>query len=127
MAPHSDFVRLLRYENAAVNMVRDMESHHGVFRGSGVLLRSCAVPFLLILLAHLLLPDFFSQLMGAGLFFTPHHQLSHPRKCSILVILKKRSILTSFPKPKVRYWRLTSLRGQSVPHTPLKRAWKEEP
>jgi membrane protein len=62
-------MRLIHFKNAAVNVVRDMEEHHTMAFAAALAYYFVVAlfPFLIFLsavVAHLPLPDFFSEVMG---------------------------------------------------------------
>jgi membrane protein len=93
-------MRLRHFKNAAVNMVRDMEKHHTMAFAAALAYYFVVAlfPFLIFLsavVAHLPLPDFFSQIMGLVARVVPAANMGPLRSLMKDTILSShRSLLT---------------------------------
>jgi membrane protein len=91
-------VRLLHFKNAAVNVVRDMEKKHTMAFAAALsyYFVLALFPFLILLsavVAHLPLPDFFSQAMGLVARVVPAASMDPLRKLMKDTILSRQSRL----------------------------------
>jgi membrane protein len=93
-------MQLLHFKNAAVNVVRDMEQHHTMAFAAALAYYFVVAlfPFLIFLsavVAHLPLPDFFSQVMGLIARVVPPANMGPLRSLMKDTILSThRSLLT---------------------------------
>jgi membrane protein len=94
-------VRLLHFKNAAVNVVRDMEKNHTMAFAAALAYYFVLAlfPFLILLsvvVAHLPLPDFFSQVMGLIARVVPAANMGPLRNLMKDTILSMHSRLLTF-------------------------------
>jgi membrane protein len=94
-------VRLLHFKNAAVNVVRDMEKNHTMAFAAALAYYFVLAlfPFLIFLsavVAHLPLPDFFSQVMGLIARVVPPASMGPLRNLITNTILSTHSRLLTF-------------------------------
>jgi membrane protein len=94
-------VRLLHFKNAVVNVVRDMEKNHTMAFAAALsyYFVLALFPFLIFLsaiVAHLPLPDFFSQVMGLIARVVPAASMGPLRNLIKETILSRHSRLLTF-------------------------------
>ena len=94
-------MRLLHFKNAAVNVVRDMEKNHTLAFAAALAYYFVVAlfPFLIFLsavVAHLPLPDFFSQVMGLIARVVPAASMGPLRSLMKDTILSTHSRLLTF-------------------------------
>jgi membrane protein len=94
-------VRFLHFKNAAVNVVRDMEKNHTMAFAAALsyYFVLALFPFLIFLsavVAHLPLPDFFSQIMGLMARVVPATSMEPLRTLMKDTILSRHSSLLTF-------------------------------
>jgi len=94
-------VRLLHFKNAAFNVVRDMERNHTMAFAAALAYYFVLAlfPFLIFLsavVAHLPLPDFFSQVMGLIARVVPAASMGPLRKLMKDTVLSTHSRLLTF-------------------------------
>lgn len=94
-------MRFLHFKNAAVNVVRDMEKNHTMAFAAALsyYFVLALFPFLIFLsavVAHLPLPDFFSQIMGLMARVVPATSMEPLRTLMKDTILSRHSSLLTF-------------------------------
>ena len=94
-------MRLLHFKNAAVNVVRDMEKNHTMAFAAALAYYFVLAlfPFLIFLsavVAHLPVPDFFSQVMGLIARVVPAANMGPLRNLMKDTILSRHSRLLTF-------------------------------
>src|SRR6201987_883446 len=94
-------MRLLHLKNAAVNVIRDMEKNHTMAFAAALsyYFVIALFPFLIFLsaiVAHLPLPDFFSQVMGLIARVVPAASMGPLRNLIAETILSRHSRLLTF-------------------------------